>query len=373
MPYVAINAQIYVAAFSGSMSGIVASERYNSNPDPASYDAAQLLAGSFAEAVDTAWNDGTQASTLALTQIESICFGAWQSRYPVVPPTLTAEALAIMAMTVSSENYFTAQGLDPGTPGGGGSLPPVANILGATIVENPAGVRVSQRLRQSMIDPNFAIASWAKTAPNGGTQLYRRGDVLAGYAAAATYTSGPATSASVASVLANGLVSAGAWAILSPFAVATKAGTVTGDGTDVTPDPTMVSTLTANDGSGPVTAAFATTFTSDGYVGVTPAATPVIVGTDVYNGGDQPGFTSSLKQTRNQVHAFNQVAEYAWFLWPDRAPYTTGAPTFKDQNGFAYAMIDMGTTTILRNGLVQTYRMWRSAAALSSPFTVTVT
>ena len=372
MPYVAINAQIYVAAFSGSMSGIVASERYNINPNPASYDNAQLLAASFAEAVDTAWNDATQASTLALTQIESICYGAWETRYPVTPPILTAEALAIMAMTVSSENYFTAQGLDPGTPGGGGSLPPVANILGATIVENPAGVRVSQRLKQSMIDPNFAIASWAKTGPNAGTLLYRRGDIIAALAAAATYTSGPPTSASVASVLANGAVSAGAWTTIAPFATASKAGTTTGDGTDVTVDPTMVSTLTANDGSGPVTSPFKITFTSDIYVLVSALAS--IIGDDVYVGGVlQPGGQSNLQQTRNRVWTLNQVAEYAYFLWPARAPYINGTPTFKDQNGFTYVTQAEADVTITRNGLVQTYKVYRSAAALSSPFTVTVT
>jgi hypothetical protein len=373
-----INTEIYIAAYSGAMSGMGASDKIPLFNMAADYAALASIAGGFASAVDIAF-DNSANTELDIAILESICEGIWNGRTPfyggqfLIPATYAREAEAVVAMVNAADLYFIANGINPspGGGGGGGGLPPVANVLGATIVENPAGTRVSQRLKQSFIDPNFAIASWAKSGPNAGQLLYRRGDIIAGLTANASYVSGPPTSASAVSVSANGAVSVGAWAILSPFAVANKSGTSTGDGTDVTADPTIINTLTANDGSGPVTNAFTLTFTSDVYALVT--ANPVIIGDDVFQGVLQAGAQESLQQNRNKIWVLNQVGQYAYFLWPDRIAYTNGTPTFKDQNGFIYATVLQGTTTIVRNGLVQTYKVYRSAAALNNPFTVTIT
>jgi hypothetical protein len=97
-------------------------------------------------------------------------------------------------------------------------------------------------------DP-FAVATYAKTAPNAGTLLYRRGDAITGITCSATYTSGPPTSASIANTFGGstngGDVDPGIWTISSPFASGSLAGSVTRIGSDLGADPTMTATLTA--------------------------------------------------------------------------------------------------------------------------------
>ena len=250
-----------------------------------------------------------------------------------------------------------------------GSETPLANILGAVVIEDPANVRIARRLRAQDIDPDFNIGTFTLSP---GT-LVRRGDTLAGLTAAASYVSGPPSSGAIVDSFANGAAGAGAWTFTTPFASGSKAGSVTGAGFDGSPDPSWTATLTVNASGYPArVATYTTYFASDVYYGTTVAAD--IAGTDVYTAGALVGtFLSGLQRARAQVRSFTGASRYDWFLWPNEASYTSGTPVFKDQNGFTYATTDMGTVSIVRNGVTRTYRKLRSAGLLSSAFTVTVT
>jgi hypothetical protein len=259
----------------------------------------------------------------------------------------------------------------------GGALPALANTLGAVIVEDPAGTRISRRLRQIDIDLDFAIASFGLSHPLVGIDgrtatLLRRGDSVASFTAAATYTSGPPSSASLGDAFANGASGAGAWTFNAPFASGSKAGSVGGNGVDGDPDPSWAVTLTANLSPYPARISTQTVYlASDVYWGSTLTAD--IVGTDVYNAGLQGNFQSALQRVRQQSNrSFSGANRFDWFLWPDQGTYTNGfnyTTSIRDQNNDIFLVTNMGTLTILRNGVTRTYRKIRSAGSLSSPFT----
>lgn len=248
-------------------------------------------------------------------------------------------------------------------------LPVVADVDGAVVIEDPASNRIARRLRQKDIDPDFAIASFTTSA----AALVRRGDILTGITCAATYVSGPPLTASVADVFANGASGGGAWTLGAPYAAGSKASTISASGTDGVADPSWRATLTATQAGYPDNTMFVTTYwASDVYYGSSAVAD--IANTDVYTGGALVGsFQSTLQRTRNQVRSFTGANRYDWFLYPNEASYTSGTPTFKDQSGFTFGVVDMGTVSITRNGVVRTYRKIRSVGLLSSDFTVTVT
>jgi hypothetical protein len=263
--------------------------------------------------------------------------------------------------------------IDTGLSGGG--VPAPINVAGAVIVEDPANTRITRRLRAADIDPDFNIASFARTGP-AGAALVRRGDTIgAGFAAAATYLSGPPTSASIANSYSGstdgGDINLGAWTINTPFATGTATGTVKRSGSDAGADPALTVTLTATAGF-VRNAAWGITWTSDVYYGVSALAS--LVGNDVYNAGLQAGFLDSLQQARAQLRAFTPATQYLYFLWPDEAQYTGGTEVFKDNGtGFVFPFSDIGSATILRNAVTRTYRVWRSDNLVASPFTIAVT
>lgn len=76
-------------------------------------------------------------------------------------------------------------------------MPDVINVLGAVIVESPSGVRMTRRLAQQDIDPNFAISGFATSI----AATVRRGDHLTKpILCSASYVSGPPTSVSIAEI-----------------------------------------------------------------------------------------------------------------------------------------------------------------------------
>lgn len=255
-------------------------------------------------------------------------------------------------------------------------VPPLVNVAGAVFVEDPSGTKAWRRLRQSDVDPDFSIVTFGKTAPDSGTLLYRRGDAISGVTASASYLSGPPSTASIADTFGgstNGSdIISGIWSLPGPgFTTGSRSGGIKLYGADGGSDPFWTATLTATEGALSPTTFFRAYWASDVYYGVTVATD--IVGTDVFNSTVQAGFAGSLQRVRNQVTSFSPSGQYTWFLWPNEATYTGGSPTYKDQNGFTFATVDMGTVTIVRNVVTRTYRKIRSAGLLSSPFTVTVT
>jgi len=246
--------------------------------------------------------------------------------------------------------------------GGGGGLPAVSNIQFAVLLEDPAGVPVFKRLTEDMILPAFAITSYSKTAPNGGTSLYRRGDTLTGLTASASYTSVP-TSASIANTLGGSsgggdIAPPGTWGtFVSPFTSATMGGSVKRDGANGGANPTMTATLTAVGATSP-TSAFVLTWGLDRYYGVGAAGV-------VTEGGIKGLATESLGASRNitfNVAPSNQKVYFA-------LPQGYGTPTFTD-TGTGFAVSFTNTTTVgtwtNSNSIVNTYDIYESVQLLTS-------
>jgi hypothetical protein len=260
--------------------------------------------------------------------------------------------------------------------GAGAAMPGVANVAGATIVEQPAGTRIARRLFAQDVDPNFAIASFAKTAPNTNTLLYRRGDTVTGITASLSYTSGPPDSVGIANAYGGstdgGDVDPGSWTCTTPFTSASLAGSIKRSGSNAGADPTMTVTATATRATfSNAVAVWTLAFTSDIYWGTTTASS--IVGTDVFNGSLQSGWNDSLQQDRHKSGmSFSGTAKYHWFLIPNQAQYTTGfnpLTSLVDSNNQPFAMTSQGTVSITRNGVTRTYNAYRTDL-LNETFTV---
>lgn len=260
--------------------------------------------------------------------------------------------------------------------GAGAAMPGVANVAGATIVEQPAGTRIARRLFAQDVDPNFAIATLAKTAPDGATLLYRRGDAITGLAIAATYTSGPPDGIALSHAFGgstNGSdIDPGSWSFAAPYGTASLAGTYQRFGADAGADPTMTIELVASLAAFPdATATVVLAHTSDIYWGTTTATT--IAGADIYNGSLQSGWNSSLQQNRHKSGMlFSGTGKTHWFVIPDEAQYTSGfnpATSLVDSNNQPFALTLQGTIGITRNGVTRTYKAYKTDPQ-NEPYTV---
>jgi hypothetical protein len=126
--YVPNNVLVFVAAYSGAISGMVVAGRVLTSSVVAKYNPVASAAGAFAQSFDTEW--ALRPTTdLDLAIIEEQCEGAFTSRYPntskpstMLPATYTNECRALIALVTAAEGYFTGQGIVPPSPGGGGSV-----------------------------------------------------------------------------------------------------------------------------------------------------------------------------------------------------------------------------------------------------------
>ena len=127
MSYTPINIPAYVASYSGAVAGMGVSG-WIIDPAQSQYDAITKIAGAFAEAFDTAWNDATQLNNLEIASITSIVSTEFQQRGPgpLANPVFQTvnnwdiPARACIALVLESDAFFAGQGINPGTPGGGG-------------------------------------------------------------------------------------------------------------------------------------------------------------------------------------------------------------------------------------------------------------
>lgn len=393
MAYVPNNRAIFIAAHTGAMAGMAASNRLPA--DYTGYAGIAVIASAFAQAVDTLWG-ANPSSTVQEWCIQQSSEACWQNRAPQPsaaqnnPLTYYDIASALVLSANASEDWFVAEGIDPNLSSGG-AVPAVSGISGATIVERPGGVRIAARLRQSEIDPSIAINSFTKTAPNTSEDIYRRGDLIAGVTALAAYNaSGPPSIATVTDGYVNGAadVGGGVWSAPAPaYTNWSRTASVSGDGVDADPDPYWTATLSAT-GDIVVTRSITTYFASDIYIGV--SANAAIVGADVYNAGLQPGFSDvvdaggfPLKRVRQagqgSVYPAYEYVDpgpdfYAYLLYPKQAQYTAGVPGFyNNDTGFVVPMTAIADTTILRNGITRTYEVRRTSALQGSSFNLRVT
>lgn len=122
--YTPQNPQVYTAAFSGALSGILVSGRVPTNPDSNAYTLTMNVIGAYAQQFDTLWGI-TAIKQLELETVASASEALFQERAPVPntstmnPLTWAPECQAIIAMIQSGLDYFLANGIPNPDPGAG--------------------------------------------------------------------------------------------------------------------------------------------------------------------------------------------------------------------------------------------------------------
>jgi hypothetical protein len=137
MSYSPINVGAFVAAYTGAISGM-ATNGWLVDPIKADYTLITQIAGAFAQAFDIVWANEAQLNNLenqSISQIVSENFGH-RNPGPQIEPRFSdpenwlITATACAALVLQSDVYFAAQGIDPGTGGGGGgSIAPLSNVF----------------------------------------------------------------------------------------------------------------------------------------------------------------------------------------------------------------------------------------------------
>lgn len=211
-------------------------------------------------------------------------------------------------------------------------------------------------IRASDVIAAFAISSFSKSAPNGNTVLYERGDILTGLAASAGYISGPPGSATVVNTLAGstnvGDVAPGLWTINSPFSSASMAGSLKRLGASGGPDPTCLVTLTAD----ALTASFTLRFALKAFWGVG-------LGVDTESEVEAlANSTLSTGKTRT-LTGLSPASEYVYYGYPKRH----GLLTTSTWNGFPFAWDTVAELTLTNAaGAVDVYYLYKSLNLLTA-------
>lgn len=127
MAYTPINTQMYNAAFTGALGGMLASGRVPTNASQGSYGQAIAVVGAWAKSLDVAWNNAATSNALEVYSAKMASEGVWQNRTPatndplnLVSTTFDVETAAIVAMILAGDAYYAAQGITPPPIGGGG-------------------------------------------------------------------------------------------------------------------------------------------------------------------------------------------------------------------------------------------------------------
>jgi len=134
MAYSPVNSQVFAAAFSGAVAGMISAQRFNTNTTSTSYDGFVAAAGAFAQEFDTTWGSAA-ANTMQLEVIEQVCRSTWEGR----PQTSTTVASylttvnAIIALVQSCVAYYAAQTIVNPQAGNSG-------VVKSTIAFNPGAL-----------------------------------------------------------------------------------------------------------------------------------------------------------------------------------------------------------------------------------------
>lgn len=147
MTYSPINIPVYVASYSGAIAGMGVSG-WIIDPAQSNYDNVTKIAGAFAEAFDIAWDSSTPLNNLEVASITSIVSTEFAERGPgpLDNPRFQTTAnwdiavRACIALVLESDAYFAAQGINPGTGGGGGAVTTdgvtnVSTLSGTTLTD----------------------------------------------------------------------------------------------------------------------------------------------------------------------------------------------------------------------------------------------
>ncbi|HEX6826576.1 MAG TPA: hypothetical protein VF077_09710 [Nitrospiraceae bacterium] len=130
MAYVPVNVDAYTNAYSGAIAGMAISG-WIVDPDSADYANVAAIAGAFAEAFDTVWNDATELDWLQIQSIQSVCQNQFTGHAPgsldtdsfFLAGSWAVPAAACAALVLQGDAYVSSQGITPNTPGGGGGAP----------------------------------------------------------------------------------------------------------------------------------------------------------------------------------------------------------------------------------------------------------
>lgn len=121
MSYTPVNLRVFLAAYSGAVSGMTASFRLQTSSNSATYTDIATIAGAFAQSFDTLYPGGTNSLELYITQ--EICEAVWEARTPQglgagfnEPATYNNISRALFAIIQASVSYFAAQGIPTNAP-----------------------------------------------------------------------------------------------------------------------------------------------------------------------------------------------------------------------------------------------------------------
>lgn len=128
MSYSPTNSILFAAAYAGALAGMVASGRYISGSEAADYGTLSPIAGAFAQALDTVWDDSSTPTQLEVQAIQSLVEATFEERQPITdvatlaPATWLSLAEAVVAATRAGDDYFSSIGVSsPAWPTGSGS------------------------------------------------------------------------------------------------------------------------------------------------------------------------------------------------------------------------------------------------------------
>lgn len=127
MAYTPVNIDTYTNAFAGALAGMAISG-WIIDPNSADYANVATIAGAFAEAFDTVWNNATTLNSLQAQAIQSICHEQFANHAPgsldnqsfTQPSNWAVPAAACAALVLQGDAYVASEGITPSTPGGGG-------------------------------------------------------------------------------------------------------------------------------------------------------------------------------------------------------------------------------------------------------------
>lgn len=228
------------------------------------------------------------------------------------------------------------------------------------------------QITQDMIGAGFAITSWAKTGP-AGSLVIERGTTLSSIAAAASYSAGPPSVASITESFGGstdaGDTTSGVWTFASPYATATRTGSLKRNGSDLGADPTINELLTAQ-GATTKTSSFAWRFTSKAYWG--PSASALSSASDVA-GLANSALMGSASGVPGGTYSFGTLSsQYIYIAWPKERGALS---TIKDHaTGFGIAMETVAEVAgVTSNSIARTYYLYRSTNKLSGALSVDIT
>lgn len=138
MSYTPINLRMYLAAYSGALAGMNASDRIPKNPNASFYTLNAAVAGAWAASFDTLWNDATDPTVLEVQSVQECSESTWQQRAPqpsvstLTPSSYDEQTAAIVALIQAADAYMASQGIVPPVDGGGGAVTLLGDVTGPT-------------------------------------------------------------------------------------------------------------------------------------------------------------------------------------------------------------------------------------------------